>query len=198
MLQNQKRSTMSHNLLFNATFHSFLIKLDQAFAQEVKNQGCPHCGGTLHQANYPRSPMGLLAAFREYYEARLSFCCNICRKRITPQTVRFFGRRWFPAPLFIIINILTLGINERRLLQIKHHFGIVVSESTWKRWRRWWRESFTSMGFWQQAKGLFMPPVSIQGLPRTLFNRFSGDIEEKLYQLLRFFSPLTGGDLRII
>ena len=190
---------MSQNFVFSATFHLILNNIDQEIADKVKQKGCLCCGNKLHKANYPRSPVGLPSQFRKHYDERLSFCCDICRKRTTPQSVRFFGRRWFPAPLLILISALTLGINERRLAAVKRHFGITISESTWKRWRRWWRESFTATLFWQQAKGLV--PITIEtnkSFPRVLLDVFQGVLEEKIRLLLRFLSPLTSGVLRAV
>ena len=115
---------MSHNFLFDASFHELLTQIDQDLAKAIQESGCPDCAGNLHQANYPRSPFGLLAVFRVYYNERLSFCCADCRKRFTPPSVRFFGRRWFVAPVFLLICLFKLGINERRIAQVKQHFGI--------------------------------------------------------------------------
>jgi hypothetical protein len=143
--------------------------------------------------------MGLPSQFRDQYDERLSFCCKQCRKRTTPPSVRFFGRRWFPAPLFILISVLALGVNERRLSQVKRYFGMVVSESTWKRWRGWWRESFGGTLFWQQAKGLVITARETdRAFPRALLRMFKGVLEEKIALLLRFLSPLTGGVLRAV
>jgi hypothetical protein len=180
---------MSHKFIINASFHSFLNTIDQELANEMHTQGCCYCGGKLHQANYPRSPVGLPPPFREYYDERLSFCCDACRKRATPPSVRFFGRRWFPALLFILLSVLMLGINERRILQVKQHFGIVVSESTWKRWRKWWRKSFMETPLWQQVKSL-IPTISFTHhcLPRALLSAFRGLLEEKMLFLLRFLA----------
>lgn len=190
---------MSHKFLFHASFHLLLNKIDQELAEKEKEKGCGYCGGVLHQADYPRSPFGLPAPFRENYDERLSLCCSQCRKRTTPPSVRFFGRRWFPAPLLILISALTLGINERRLMQVKRHLGVTVSESTWKRWRRWWREAFMQTPFWQQAKGSFLPvPTLIGFFPRVLLMRFQGKLEEKMGFLLNFLAPLTAGVLRAV
>src|SRR3990167_3296407 len=168
---------MSQNFLFKASFHLLLNKIDQEFANTIKQQRCS-CGGELHQANYPRSPFGLPEQFRDQYDERFSFCCALCRKRITPQSVRFFGRRWFPAPLLLLISVLTLGVNKRRLAQIKRYFGIVISESTLRRWRKWWREFFITTPFWQQGRGLF--PATDQltkgPFPRVLLTLFQGKI----------------------
>jgi hypothetical protein len=191
---------MYQNLLFNASFHLFLTQIDREFAEEVKQAGCPDCGGTLHLADYPRSPVGVPPPVREHYERRLSFCCSRCRTRVTPPSVRFFGRRWYPAPVFIFISALRLGISDRRLAQIKKHIGITANETTWKRWRRWWREFFWVTPFWQQAKGLLPPhPKIIQGcFPRVLLNIFNGPLEEKMRLLLKFLSPLTTRVFRIL
>jgi hypothetical protein len=190
---------MSQNFLYKSSFHLLLITIDQELAQKTLKQGCPYCKGKLHQADYPRSPVGVPSPFRPHYEERLSFCCDTCRKRTTPASVRFFGRYWFPAPFLMLISALTLGIgiSERRLAQVKRHFGITVSKSTWRRWRRWWRESFISTPFWQQAKGL-APNMHEAPLPRALLAAFKGGLEEKMCSLLRFLSPLTGGVLRAI
>jgi hypothetical protein len=190
---------MSHKFLFNASFHLLLNSIDQELAIETQKKGCPYCSNKLHQANYPRSPVGMLSHLRSYYDERISFCCDTCRKRTTPQSVRFFGRHWYPAPLLMLVCVLTLGINERRLQQVKRHFGIIVSESTWKRWRRWWRESFMETLFWWKEKGLV--PSTIErnkAFPRALLNIFQGVLEEKMRYLLRFLAPLTHGVLRAV
>ena len=93
-LLRQKRSIMSHKFIFRSTFHSLLIAIDREIAEATRKKGCD-CGGALHQSNYPRSPFGLSAEFRIAYEERFSFCCADCRKRTTPSSVRFFGRRWY-------------------------------------------------------------------------------------------------------
>ena len=190
---------MSHNFLSDASFHSLLTQIDQEVADSTQAEGCPCCGGQLDQANYPRSPFGLPPPFRSHYDERISFCCANCRKRVTPPSVRFFGRRWFPAPVLLLICILNLGINERRLAQVKRHFGITVSESTWKRWRRWWRECFELTPFWEANKSSVVTGIDEHtDLPRSVFVCFKGKLKERLCLLLRFLSPLTGGILRAV
>jgi hypothetical protein len=190
---------MSHKFLFNASFHLFLNKIDQEFLDKERKKGCCYCQGVLHQADYPRSPFGVPSAFRASYNERFSLCCSQCRKRVTPPSVRFFGRRWFPAPLLILISALMLGINERRLEQVRRHLGITVSESTWKRWRRWWREQFMQTPFWRQMKGLFPPAPDLAGFfPRSLLDVFQGKLEEKIFQCLTLLAPITAGNLRAV
>ena len=102
---------MSHKFIFSASFHSLLIAIDRELSELTRQQGCS-CGGRLHQSNYPRSPFGLPAEFRSFYDERFSSCCHDCRKRTTSPSVRFFGRRWYPAPLLLLISALMLSINR--------------------------------------------------------------------------------------
>ena len=172
-----------------------LVAIDHELAEGTRQEGCP-CGGSLHLSNYPRSPLGLPIQFRPDYETRLSFCCNNCRKRITPPSVRFFARRRYPAPLLVLISALMLSINEHRLTQIKQHFGITVTESTWKRWRRWWREAFSETPFWKKARGLIPEIKKMVILPRRMFHAFQGLLDKKIILLLQFLSPITASELR--
>ena len=191
---------MSQNFLFKSSFHANLIKIDLELADIHVKKGCVYCGGKLHQADYPRSPIGVPLEFRDQYSQRISFCCVNCRKLTTPPSVRFFGRRWYPASLHIFISIMTCGINKRRIALIEKHFGIVVRETTWRRWRKWWRDEFVITKFWQQAKGLLPPTNEItQGIfPRVIFNFYHGNVEQKILLFLPFLSPLTIGILRAI
>jgi hypothetical protein len=188
---------MSHKFLFNSSFHRLLIAIDRELAESTRQRGCS-CGGALHQANYPRSPLGMSAEFRVAYEERFSFCCAHCRQRTTPPSVRFFGRRWYPAPLLLLISALMLSINEYRLTQIKRHFGITVSESTWKRWRRWWRSAFVETAFWKQARGLIPETKRVLTMARRMLISFQGALDNNMLLLLKFISPITAGHLRAV
>lgn len=191
---------MSQKLLSNASFHALLNQMDQEIVKRVQEARCQLCTGPLHRADYPRSPMGVPSEFRENYDERCSLCCATCRKRTTSSSVRFLGRRWYPAPFLMLISILSLGITKRRLRQIKDHFGLVVSESTWRRWRKWWRDIFVKTPFWQQAKGRAPPtPDMMTGpFPRVLFDALHGNLQDRMVLLLRFFAPLTAGNLRAV
>jgi len=189
---------MSHKFLTNSTFHELLYAIDINLADEHRKNGCPHCGGILHQSNYPRSPFGLLQALRAYYQSRISFCCGRCRKRSTSQSVRFFGRHRFPASILILISALMMGATQRRCLAAQRHFGITVSKRTWQRWREWWQKCFPCTPFWQKIKGV----ISIQALqgpfPRVLLAMYEGDLTKKVKSSLQLLAPLTAGDFRAV
>ena len=79
-------------------------------AETTRKQGCP-CGGRLHSANYPRKPRGTPRHLPEAYRLRLSFCCDRdgCRKRVTPPSVRFLGRKVYLAAIVILISAMRQG-----------------------------------------------------------------------------------------
>ena len=96
---------MLHNCLANANFnyHQQLLAIDVDSANQTKKTGCRHCSATLHQANYPRIAFGLSAVIAHLYHTRFSFCCSRCRRRTTPPSVRFLGRRRYAATIFILL-----------------------------------------------------------------------------------------------
>ena len=86
---------MCHALIQSSKFCLLLVSIDQERAEETRAGGCP-CGGVLHRADYPRKPRGCPDEVREQFESRFSFCCNLCRRRLTAASVRFLGRRVDP------------------------------------------------------------------------------------------------------
>ena len=73
----------------------FLSAIDEDLAAKSRVQGCGFCGGVLHSARYPRKPRGgPMQAQASSLTTRQSFCCERCRRRTTPASVRFLGRRF--------------------------------------------------------------------------------------------------------
>jgi hypothetical protein len=124
----------------------------------------------------------------------LSFCCGVegCRTRTTPVSVRFFGRRWYLAPVVVLISALQHGANGRRLAALRKWLGERVCRRTVERWHRWWLETFSASPHWTASRGRFVPPVVTKRLPLSLLECFVvGDEREQLTAALRFLSPLT-------
>ena len=96
---------MCHAFLSDSRFYRFLFEIDQDVAVQVQAGGCS-CGGVLHSARYPRKPRGSCISLGESYETRLSFCCAVegCRRRSTPPSVRFLGRKVYLGALVILIG----------------------------------------------------------------------------------------------
>lgn len=188
---------MYATLLCDIHFHELLLAIDRDLADACRAEGCEHCGGALHLARYPRKPNGRPkpVAYRlgQDHDLRFSFCCALdgCRKRETPASVRFLGRRVHLAAIVVLMAILQHGASASRIGRLAEI--VTVDRRTVERWRRWWRETFTATPFWQGARARFMPPVAIDQLPASLLDRFGGDAADRLVALLRFLGPLTGG-----
>lgn len=188
-----------HTFISDSSVHQLLVKIDNDLADKALNEGCLYCGGKLHQSDYPRSPRGLSTADTDYYQFRHSACCGACRKRHTPQSVRFFGRRWYVAPVFILINALNDGWSYRRRTQvIQRHFGVMMSKRTWRRWWRWWRTCFNVTSFWKQAKGVIHLDHLAGPFPREFLKMYSMPWTERFLSVLQFLAPLTAGAFRAV
>ena len=182
---------MCHALLRDTSLYDVLLKVDHDLAAEARAAGCS-CGGVLHSARYPRKPRGGPDDLGPEYGTRLSFCCATegCRRRMTPPSVRYLGRRVYLGTVVVLVTALRAGLTARRGAQLREALG--VSVRTLARWRHWWRETFVASPFWHGMKGRFAPPVDAVELPASLLERFVADhARDRLVALLRFLAPLT-------
>jgi len=184
-----------HCPFVDVTFWSSLLAWDQQIAAQVQAAGCPHCGGALHVANYPRKPRGeQRQTLGEAYTRRLSFSCarEGCRRRTTPPSVRFLGRKVY---LGAVISVLSAGAKALSNTQ----FSTLIEQlnlpaQTLNRWRLWWNEQVPASAYWQSLSGWFSPPISPRGLPGELLVRVQGsDLCDRLWVLLQLLSPLSCG-----
>jgi hypothetical protein len=180
-----------HALLRDAQLYDLLLTIDRDLAAEACAAGCEFCGGILHSARYPRKPRGGPDDLGPDYATRLSFCCAAdgCRRRTTPPSVRYLGRRVYLGAVVVLVTAMIGGITATRAAQLREWFGVNVR--TLKRWRAWWRDTFVASAFWQSAQSRFMPPVTIETLPASLLERFAGDERARLLHALGFLTPLT-------
>ena len=177
-----------HAIVSNARVWDFLEQVDAAEAQLCREAGCPRCGGALHSATYPRKPHGLAAGLRDDVR-RFSLCCSVCRRRVKPASVRFFGRRFYVGGLFLVVSALALS-GGVRLQMIARRCG--VPTSTLKRWRRWWQEEFALTRQWQAKRGeLTAPPGEpvLRWLLRIMRGR---GFRSRLLRSLVWLMPWTG------
>jgi hypothetical protein len=183
---------MYHGLPRDASFWVFLFSVDQDLAETARKEGCP-CGGCLHRANYPRKPRGGPDDLPEQYRRRLSFCCDRdgCRKRVTPPSVRFLGRKVYLGAVVVLVAAMRQGPNPRRVRELSALFG--ADRRTIARWQVFWREHFPQTPFWKVARGRLVPTIEIVTLPRSLLEAFvhHDDDQDGWGRLLRFLSPIT-------
>ena len=182
---------MYHELPDNASFWLFLFSVDQDLAQSARKEACP-CGGRLHSANYPRKPRGA-EDLPEAYGYRFSFCCarDGCRKRVTPPSVRFLGRKVYLFAVVILVSAMRQGPSPRRVRELSGLFG--ADRRTLARWQVFWREHFPQTPFWKSARGRLPATAAIVILPRALVEAFlrGSDACQDWGRLLRFLAPIT-------
>lgn len=190
---------MLQGLPRDASFWLFLFSIDQDLAETTRKGACP-CGGRLHCANYSRKPRGGPDKLPEAYRQRLSFCCarDGCRKRVTPPSVRFLGRKVYLGAVVVLVSAMRQGPSPRRIRELSRLFG--ADRRTIIRWQVFWREHFPQTPFWKVARGRLVPAVEIVTLPLSLIEAFvqSDDDHQGWGKLLRFLSPITiAGGLRV-
>lgn len=172
-------------IIFDPQLFVILFRIDSELAEVARTQGC-RCGGTLHVADYPRKPRAPTDLGREH-QRRYSFCCAACRRRTTPPSVRFLGRRIFAFPVVVVVTALLEGRSGRQLTTLLDELG--VDRRTLERWRSWWRDTFPETRFWKVARARFSTPIGAPQ-PQALIERFAEGISG-LVDLLRFLSPLS-------
>ena len=84
---------------------------------------------------------------------RLSFCCERdgCRKRVTPPSVRFLGRKVYLDAVVILVAAMRQGPSPRRVRELSQLF--VADRRTIARWQVFWEEHFPQTQFWKVARG---------------------------------------------
>jgi hypothetical protein len=171
---------------------SFLLSVDKDLAEGARKDGCS-CGGRLHCADYPRAPRCGLGDLPNEYHYRFSFCCDRdgCRKRVTPPSVRFLGRKVYLGVVVILVSAMRQGPAPRRVRELSSLFG--VDRATITRWQAFWRDHVPSTPFWKSARAHLVPVVEIVTLPLSLVEAFGrgNDPYQDWVRLLRFLSPLS-------
>ncbi len=183
---------MYHELLFDSTFWAFLFTIDQDLAETQRAKQCPSCGARLHCANYPRKPRGP-RNLPDEYRFRLSFCCarDGCRKRATPPSVRFLGRKVYLGAVVILVSAMRQGPTPRRVRELTELFS--ADRRTIYRWRDFWNEHFPKTTFWKVARARLVPVFEIVEFPRSLLEVFvqPGNDRDGWKKLLCFLLPIT-------
>jgi len=102
-------------LLADARFHELLLGFDRDLAAVARAAGCARCGGVLHSARFRRKPRGGPVGPDEAYDQRLSLCCavDLCRKRTTPPSFRFLGRKAYLGAVVVLVSAMRQGVRRR-------------------------------------------------------------------------------------
>jgi hypothetical protein len=167
---------MLHALRLAREFFARLEKMDEEIAAAVAAGRCQHCDGPLHRGNYQRKPRGaFLAVAGEAFTIRHSLCCGRrgCRKRATPPSLRFLGRRIY---LEVVVVLASMVVQAVAMTARAALTTIGIPLRTLQRWSDWWRGVFPKLPTWLELRARFVPPPPDEtDLPRSLVARLSGD-----------------------
>jgi hypothetical protein len=163
-----------------------LEKVDADLTEEVRSKGCPLCGGKLHRSDYDRKPRG-----GPQWDLRFSLCCarEGCRRRQTPPSVRFMGRRVYAGLVVVLVSAMLHGLKPERVELLRE--ALDIDRRTLERWRQWWLVTFVESSFWWEARARFLPPLCLKTMPLSLCESFEVERRDRLLGLLQFLSPIT-------
>jgi hypothetical protein len=172
-------------------FFLLLVQLDEAVMREVAAAGCPRCGGPLHRSDFDRKPRGaLIAPAGEAFVRRFSLCCGRegCRKRATPPSVRFLGRRVYLGAVVIVASMVALALRGAK--EIRRQTG--VPARTTRRWLGWWQGAFLETEVFVTICARLIG-VEVGRVPASIVGRLEGTWTERVRSMLGWLLPLTTG-----
>ena len=115
--------TWFRNFLADQQLYQLLERVDADLAEEARREGCC-CGGKLHRADYERKARGV-----PQWNKRYSFCCDQedCRRRRTPESVRFLGRKVYAGLIVVLIPAMMHDPKPERVRRIREVLNISPS-----------------------------------------------------------------------
>jgi hypothetical protein len=163
---------MSHELLRDSSFFFFLLLIDRDIAVKTGLTRCPHCGGLLDVANYPRKPCGALCKLPDGFCIRFSMCCRKdgCRRRLTPASVRFLDRRVYLGFVTIIVTLMREKCPRDSYVVLQAELG--VDFHTIQSWKKFWTQIFPRGDRARIIRSWFPEGGSSDDLLLALWNRF--------------------------
>lgn len=183
-LKNEVHWCQKH--LADQTLFQLLEKFDKDLAEQTHRGGCWFCGAPLYRGDYERKPRG-----GPQWDVRFSFCCSRdgCRRRCTPASVRFLGRRVYAGLVVVLFSAMLHGVNAGRVQRLRQ--VLQMDRRTLLRWREWWLETFVQTRFWRAARALLMPPVCERTLPWSLAKHYGAEQRDRFMELMKFLAPVT-------
>lgn len=174
-------------IIGSTTLHLLFARFDRDLAARVHAAGCP-CGHPLDYSRYARKPRGGPPDLPEECCVRQSLCCRKdgCRKRRTPPSILFLGRRVYLGAAVVLISALAEGATARRLKTLRAMLG--ASAPTIARWRRWWTEVFPHHEAGQLVRARLAWGLDKTRLPRSLLLCLEGVLVGRVVWVLRLLA----------
>lgn len=171
-------------------FFEELTTIDTRIVEHAAREPCRDCGGPLYRGDYPRKPRGgLLAIAAEALDRRFSLCCGRdgCRRRVTPPSVRFLGRRVYVGAIVVLASAVALA--AATVSAGVRATG--VPARTTRRWIGWWRGPFTASQPFVDLSARLVPAPVREKLPLSVLERLGDDRPASIAKLLVWLAPLT-------
>lgn len=188
---------MWHTSIVDDKFVLALAAEDARVAARVRSAGCPVCDGRLDRSDYPRKPRGGgVAAAGEGLDRRISLCCarDGCRRRATPPSLVFLGRRVYLGIAVLKATLLATVLPTKVPRAGPAAPVLSVPARTVGRWLWWFREVLPRGSYFTAARARLWPPIEDDtNLPAALVGRFAvgRPASEALHATLRFLAPTT-------
>lgn len=180
---------MFDEIELGSEFFDALVAIDAQITAVVAAAGCRFCGGRLHRGDYARKPRGgTIAVAAEAFTRRFSLCCGRdgCRRRATPPSVRFLGRRVYVGAVVIVATVVAIAIGAASSAR----GATGVPARTLRRWLRWWRGPFLATTVFVDVAAR-IPGVDRRRIPSSILEAMRAGPNERVQSLLAWLSPLT-------
>jgi hypothetical protein len=184
---------MVDEVAFDVEFFSLLTQKDEQITACVAAEMCPKCCGPLHRSDYERKPAGaLIAPAGEASVTRFSLCCGRegCRKRATPPSLRFLGRRVYLGVVVILASLV--GQARAKAAELRRQTG--VPPRTVRRWLSWWQGLFLSTEVFVAIRARLIG-VDVDEVPSSIVEQLPGSRTSRMLTMLSWLLPLTTGSV---
>lgn len=193
LLLVQKEIRLLNKSDIDINFIKGLFEADKLIAEKFHFSKCKYetCSGVYHQSNYTRKPRGISPEADKYFAFRFSFCCSLCRLRFTCKSVRFLGRKVYPAHFIMVILNPQAEEIHKKLLPLPPQ---TISSLTIRRWFSWWHLTVPQSSVWKTLVGLVVANIKKIFLPIFLMELFlekHSDFKKSLFNILEFISPIS-------
>lgn len=181
---------MFDEIALGCEFFERLTAIDRAIVERAAAEACGFCGGRLHRGDYRRKPRGgLLGSAGEAFDRRFSLCCGRegCRRRATPPSVRFLGRRVYVGAVVIVASVVALALTAASAARR----ATGISPRTMRRWLRWWKGPFVTTSVFLELSARVTTALARRTLPRSILDRLVGEPTSRVAQLLGWLAPMT-------
>jgi len=184
---------MWHEIVLDREFFAALLAIDAEIALRLRQAGCRRCEGPLCVGHYERKPRGgriAEAGASDLFSQRFSWCCGRegCRKRATPPSVRFLGRKvYLEGAILIACTIAPLIVQSAAAARA----ATGIAARTVRRWQAWWQSTFVASALYTELRAR-VPSIDPAALPAGMIASFDGPTQvAKLERALLFLAPLT-------